>query len=141
MIPAPGKTLADLALRIMTDLAPELGSNFSQADAGLITGLLLTMAQDYERAVDNRMRDMADMRALFAGLDTEVPGADGRQAFLAKTPASFRLNDITALHAEGFERLIELHAWAETADPELDAAIWAFLRAHSERNKFDLPNM
>ena len=26
-------------------------------------------------------------------------------------------------------------------NPELDAAIWAFLRAHSERNKFDLPNM
>ena len=45
MIPAPGKTLADLALRIMTDLAPELGSNFAQADAGLIAGLLLTMAQ------------------------------------------------------------------------------------------------
>ncbi len=141
MIPAPGKTLADLALRIMTDLAPELGSNFAQADAGLITGLLLTMAQDYERAVDNRLQDLAEMRALFADLDANVPGADARRAFLEKTPASFTVSDVTKLHAEGFERLIELHAWAEAESSELDAAIWQFLRAHSERNKFDLPNM
>lgn len=145
MIPAPGQTLRDLATRIATDLLPSLSTPFSQADAGLITGLLMTMAEDYERAVDNRMRDIAEMRALFeetaANKPADIPGSDARAAFLHQAPASFHLADVTALHAEGFTLLIELHAWAEDAhETELEEAIWALLRTHSERNKFELPN-
>ena len=141
MIPAPGKTLSDLALRIATDLMPALNTNFTQADAGLITGLLLTMAQDYERAVDNRMQDMLEINALFAELRPDVPGHEARQTYLAKAPASYHLHDVTALHAEAFEHLIEVHAWAEDNDLAVSDTIWQLLRAHSERNKFDLPNM
>ncbi len=141
MIPAPGKTLADLALRIATDLMPALNTEFTQADAGLITGLLLTMAQDYERAVDNRMQDMQEINALFAKLSADVPGHEARQTYLAKAPASYHLDHVTALHGEAFEHLIDVHAWAEEHDATLNAAIWELLRAYSERNKFDLPNM
>ena len=63
MIPQPAATLADLAMRISTHIGPATTDNFAQADCGLITGLLLAMAQDVERAVDNRMQDLAQMKA------------------------------------------------------------------------------
>ena len=141
MIPFPGKTLADIAVRIATDLLPSLSSTYAQADAGLITGLLLTMSQDYERAVDNRMQDMQEISSLFATLDESIPGHAARSAYLQQKPASFHLAEVTRLHADAFSCLTDLHAWAETNDATLDATIWQILRAHSERNKYELPNL
>ena len=48
------------------------------------------------------------------------------------------LSDINALHDEGMRLLIELHAWAETADEGLNLRIWEFLSEHTERHKFEL---
>ena len=139
MIPDPGKTLTDIALRIANTIAPDARSNFVQADAGLISGLLLTLGQDYERAVDNRMQDIADMRAIFERYVDIAPLGAALRDFVLRAPKSYRLRDIHEVHAEGFRLLIELHAWSEEHDADLDVEIWDLLRAHSERNKFDLP--
>ena len=142
MIPTPRKTLSDIATRIVTHLVPDLQSEYGQADGGLITALLLTLAQDYERAVFNRMTDIEEMQALFgAHLDkrADADQADSLRAYMSAKPETLMLDDVTKLHARGFELLIELHAWSEQHDAELDGEIWRFLRRHSERNRFDIP--
>ena len=48
-------------LVVATDILPATNSNFAQADSGLISGLLLSMAQDYERAVFNPMADIDEI--------------------------------------------------------------------------------
>ncbi len=147
MIEQPGQTLTDLAQRLAMRLLPELNGAFYQADAGLITALLLALAQDFERAVDNRMRDVSEMQNLFAGAQQALRenGAGalaGRlQDFAGEQPDSLRLADVDRLHAAGFNLMIELHAWAEQHNPQLDKDIWLLLQRHCERNKFELPNL
>jgi hypothetical protein len=139
MIPYPGRTLTDIALRIVNTIAPDAQSNFVQADAALISGLLLTLGQDYERAVDNRLQDIAAMRSIFARFTDIEPLGEELGAFVGRVPESFKLRDVNDVHAAGFDLLIRLHAWSEQHDADLDVAIWELLRAHSERNKFDMP--
>ena len=138
MIPYPSQTLADIAQRIATHLLPELDSEFAQADAGLIMGLLLTFSQDYERAIDARMEDIKDMQTLFAALPADTPALEKMRAYVGQAPASLKLADVNQLHGEGLRHLIAVHAWAEAHDEDLDQAIWQLLRRHSERHKFEL---
>ena len=146
MIPYPGKTIADLALRIATDIAPATNSNFAQADSGLITGLLLAVAQDYERAVFNPMADIDEIRVLCQQI-IELPEADREkftampacEAFVDAQPRSLMLADVTALHAQALNLLIDIHTWAEEHHDNLNLEVWRLLRRHSERHKFDIP--
>ncbi len=144
MIPYPSRTLTDIALRIATHLMPDLQTEYGQADAGLLTGLLLTFAQEYEREVYHRLIVIVEIQALFETRtdklsDGDAPDIEAIRAFTRAAPASLKLDDVTACHAEGFNLLIELHAWAEQHDAELELEIWRLLRRHSERNKFDMP--
>ena len=140
MIPKPAASLTDLAVRLATHIAPGLQDNFRQADAGLLTGLFLTFAQDFERSVGSQMVDIGEMQAIFAAATASPMASDCKRLSAAK-PQSFYLADVTACHAECSELLIEVHAWAELHDDALNLKIWRYLRAHSERHKFELPNL
>lgn len=142
MIPRPTIALADLATRIVTHIAPQLTSKFAQADSALISGLLLTMAHDYENGVYNRMADIDEVKELFnlaitQGAEHPTVNLEKLREFIGQTPESLRLADVTCFHAQGFELLISLHTWAEQHDENLNLEIWRFLRRHAERNKFD----
>jgi hypothetical protein len=142
MIPQPSKSLTDLALKLATAIAPETTSRFAMSNTGMISMLMLALAQDSERAVANRMADIDDMKALFQSEAAgAAPGADLRAAYCSRAPDGLLLSQMDTFHGEGFEVLIELHAWAELHDPRLNDAIWGFLRTHTERNKFELPSL
>ncbi|MCB1685040.1 MAG: hypothetical protein R3E82_00510 [Pseudomonadales bacterium] len=127
----------DIAVKLATDIGPQLTSKYHAASSGMMTMLLLALAQDADRAVANRFADVAELRDLFkAGSD--APGAEARGAFTASEPAGLLLSQVTDWHSKGMSLLIELHAWAEVHDPELDRQIWDFLRNHTERNRFDV---
>jgi hypothetical protein len=141
MIPKPAQALADLALKLATGIAPETASAYAQANTGMISALLLALAQDSERATANRLDDIADMKHLFsdaARLFPSAAGADARAAFCADAPAGYRISELDAFHARGMVALIDLHAWSERHAPPLAQRIWDFLRAHTERNRFDV---
>lgn len=140
MIPRLSQGLADLAGKLATAIAPETSSRFAMANTGMISMLLVALAQDAERAVASRMTDIADMKALFRAAP-KCAGADARQAFCARTPDSLRLTDVDALHADGLRLMIALHGCAEEADPALDRQIWDFLLRHTERHRLDLPGL
>jgi hypothetical protein len=141
MIPKPAQALADLALKLATGIAPETASAYAQANTGMISALLLALAQDSERAAANRLDDIADMKRLFSdatGLYPGAPGGAARDAFCADQPAGYRISELDAFHARGMLALIDLHAWSERHAPPLAQQIWDFLRAHTERNRFDV---
>ena len=139
MIPKPGQTLIDLATRLATHVVPDVNTNFGQADSGLISGLLITLGQEFERSVDNAMQDIDELKVLFATLDENIPGHAERDRFRETALSSLHLTDVTQLQASGLECLIALHEWAESNDEALDVTIWQFLRRHTERGKFDFP--
>ncbi len=133
MIPEPGRALTDLAMRLLLTIAPQTSNTFAAADSSLVGQLMLTMAQEFERAIATRMQDIDELRDLFA---SAAPNAE-RDAFQSAAPASLHLRDVNRLHDEGMRLLIELHTDIELSDPALNGRIWNFLRAHSERHKFD----
>jgi len=146
MIPSPGQTLTDIAVRIATHLMPALNSNFTQADSGLITALLLAFGQDFERAIYNRMTDIDEIKTVCAQVRESpiddrsgLPSQQELDDFMQQTPTTLMLADVNELHAHAMELLIRIHAWAENHDSDLDRQVWRLLRHHCERNKFDLP--
>jgi hypothetical protein len=144
VIPHPSKALADLAAKLAQSIAPETTSSFAMANTGLISMLMLAMAQDSDRAVANRVADIEDMKRIFAKAAADHPDAPGaavRANFCMSSPTGLRVSELDPFHAEGLAALIDLHAWAETHAPPLSYAIWDFLVAHTERNRFDLPGV
>ncbi|MDZ7670127.1 MAG: hypothetical protein U5Q16_12140 [Gammaproteobacteria bacterium] len=140
MIPRLSQGLADLAGKLASGIAPETTSRFAMANTGMIAMLLGALAQEAERAVASRMTDISEMKDLFAALDADAGDpaqSQARREFLARQPASLALGDVEALHAEGLELLIALHAWAEDADADLNRKIWDFLLRHTERHRLD----
>ena len=133
MIPAPGQALNDLAMRLMLSIAPQTANTFAAADSMLVGQLMLTLSQEFERAVDTRMQDIDELQVLFSQARPDA----ARNRFATITPASFHLQDVNALHDVGMRLLIELHTEVELTDPDLNLLIWLFLREHSERHKFN----
>lgn len=133
MIPEPGRALSDLAMRLLLTIAPQTANTFAAADSMLVGQLMLTLSQEFERAIATRMQDIDELRELF----THAPPLAARSRFATATPASLHLRDVNHLHDEGMRLLIELHAETELTDPNLNLRIWEFLRAHSERHKFN----
>ncbi len=144
MITRLSEGLAALAGKLATGIAPETSSRYAMANTGMIATLLAAMAQDAERAVHTRMADIDEMKALFASVErgpADAAQARARTAFCSREPTSLKLSDVEALHREGLELLIELHAWAEEADEALNERIWDFLIRHTERHRLDLPSV
>jgi hypothetical protein len=139
VIPRLSQGLADLATKLATAIAPETTSRFAMANTGMISMLLTALAQDAERAVANRMTDIEEMKALFGESGAPAAeGADARADFGTRQPASLRVSDVDALHAEGLQLLIRLHEWAEANDEALNRQIWDFLVRHTERHRLDV---
>ncbi|MEM7099351.1 MAG: hypothetical protein AAF541_13900 [Pseudomonadota bacterium] len=138
-MPKPQATLTSIAMRIATHILPVAESEYAQADAGLITQLLMTAAEDFERAVDVRMQDIQDIQEVLRIHADQLPNPAWLE-ILDKMPVSWKLSDVSALHDEALAILIELHAWAEgLGDQSLNREIWHLLRIHSERHKYALP--
>lgn len=137
MIPHPGRALADLAQKLALTVAPDTGSSYTAANAGMISMLLIALSQETEQAVNHRLQDGEALRRLFESAgDPETQGA--RDVFSASQPSSMALTEVTAWLNEGLALLIDLHAWAEDFDPDLNLRIWDFLFQHTERYKIDL---
>ena len=111
MIPAPDKALTDLAVKLATSLMPEIGSAYGAANAGMLSMLLMALAQDYDRAVANRYADIEQLRGLFSAANNP-PMAKRLNEFSSSQPISMALSDVSAWHGAGMTLLIELHAWA-----------------------------
>lgn len=139
MIPNGKSSLEHLAMKLMTSVAPQTTSTYTAANTGLIAMLLQCLAQDYDRAAEARLTDIDEIKALLAfvpaGVDSDL--AARIELFRAARPASFRVTDVTALHAEALSLLTRVHEHAENAQlKSLDEQIWHFLERMADRHAF-----
>lgn len=142
MITRPDRVLHDLAGKLMQDITLDITSRYGQANAVMMADLMHVLAEQAEWAVANRHADLEALRALFTReAAAGAPGAAARRRFCDRQPASLRLSDVDALHAEGLRLLIALHRWAEAEDAALDRAIWQFLHDHAARNRLEVSTL
>jgi hypothetical protein len=137
LIPQTGRALADLAQKLALSVTPDIQTGYSAANAGMISLLMFALAQETESAISRRLEDGDALRELFdsSGAKTIQAALD---AFSASQPMNMTATEVTAWLNKGLSLLVELHAWAEDNDTELDQRIWAFLYQHTERHKIDL---
>ena len=134
MIPNTDDALRMLCQRLMTQLLPDLKTEYSQAD-GMLLGLLMNaIADEVASGINYRMEDIADMaRLLKRGSAFHNTGNLADQ-----TPTSFKLKDVNALHDRFTHELIKLHEIVECTGIEeaagLDREIWRYLGTTAERH-------
>jgi len=142
MIPRPQQALSDLAMKLMTSVAPDTQSAYAASNAGMIAMLMQCLAQEFDRAALVRTQEIDELTALFQSLRDVPPEDLARRiaAYLRGSAESLRIEHLNARHAQGMELLIELHAWAEThRAEELDREIWSFLTRHADRHAYQVP--
>ena len=134
MIPNTDDALRMLCQRLMTQLLPDLKTEYSQAD-GMLLGLLMNaIADEIASGINHRMEDIADMARLL-----KQGSAFNNTGNLAdQTPASLNLRDVNALHDQFTRELIKLHEIVEHAVTEkaagLDREIWRYLGTTAGRH-------
>lgn len=150
MIPRLHDAVHSLAARTMAHIVPALSDPYAAADAGLVAALLVAVAQEAERGVAARLADIAELRPLFReGIEVLGDGviATRLRSLLDRTPDDYTLSVLDEEHSAWLEALADLHELLEAAPAQadaaaaarLDAAIWRFLRTHTERHAFQLP--
>ena len=134
MIPNTDDALRMLCQRLMTQLLPDLKTEYSQAD-GMLLGLLMNaIADEIGSGIHHRMEDIADMAGLLKqGNAFHVTGN-----LSAQTPTSLNLKDVNALHDQFTRELIKLHENLERIGTEeateLDREIWRYLETTAGRH-------
>ena len=124
MTPDVSSVLSELAGLLVRNAAPEVPDAERASALGLSSMLLALAAEVWDGAAENLVQEN---RALAVLLDDEA------------SEASLRLSALRAENARLRARLIEAHIAAERAgDAARDEAIWAELRASTERRKLSV---
>ncbi len=132
---------------LLTDVAPQLGGEYSLGSVGLIAMTIGMAAREFDRAADIRIAENREMRALFAEAATLVEDS-GLKARLSEAAASsdtsFRVSALNAANDALAALLIDLQAAVEETRAgwagAFEAKIWDYLVAAAERRKVVLPS-
>jgi hypothetical protein len=147
MKPSLTDVLMNAAGTLGTGVAPHLlDKPYALGHIGAIGVLLVFVAQESERAVENAVADNAEMRAIFATA-TKAALPEGLKQAVAKAAggqdASLNLRVLEASNAALKAVLVALHEAADDSIApwarELQHAIWAHLKASMERRALALP--
>ena len=134
MIPNTDNALRMLSQRLMNQLLPDLKSQYCQSDGMLVGLLMMAIADEVATGIDNRMKDVADMKTLL------VKGGSYHDADTAVSsgPLSLSLKDVNQLHDELTGHLIQLHIQVEkdgsAEAAELNSDIWRYLETTAGRH-------
>ena len=147
MKPDAAAVLADLALRLATEIAPQVQPAYLAGSLALTGAVLGAGAEEFDRAAARRIEENAAVRALFnQAEDLELPGdLAGRLKILASgADTDLRVSTLEAGNAALRAALIELHAAVEVSrEPSaaaLNMAIWRELAASTERRRLSGAN-
>jgi len=124
MTPNVSSVLAELAHLLVRNAAPGIPEG-ERATALTLSSMLLGIASEvWDSEAENLVRENRALAALLTDTAAE---------------ASLRLSDLRTENMRLRAQLIEAHIAAETAgDADREAAIWAELRASTERRKLSV---
>lgn len=147
MKPEVGTVMQGFFGTLLGDIAPHLNAEYSMGNVGIMGMMMFMTAEEYDRAADIRAAENAEMRSLFSHAAALV--ADGAlkaklAAAASEKDGSLRVTALNVRNAALAGLLIELQAHVETSDaswaPNLEARIWDYLVAATERRKLPLPS-
>jgi len=147
MIPDAPTVLGGIARSMMMDLAPEVTSAYGQQTIQLGSGLLMMIAQEFDRAAARLAEENAAIVAVFRAAAPVITDAELRAELQRQTQPLQVALQVSALQARNRELrtlLTRLHAHVESlatpAAGAVDEQIWQELVASVARRHLDLAN-
>jgi hypothetical protein len=145
MTPEAGAALQIMMGTLMMEVAPNMRDDYRRANVNLLAVAAAFIAQEIDRAVEVRVWENAEMRAIFARAGALVANGalrDRLEAAAATLDTSLRVSQLTAANNDLRRLLIELQAGLEElqASPaaEVNRAVWAFLRESAQRRAIQI---
>lgn len=143
MIPHPASALTMLSGRLMTQLLPDLKSEYCMSDGMLIGLLMNALADELGSGIDTRIQDVKEMQQLFRSAVSVLEAGElpaNLESLIDAQPDNLTLDVINDLHDSLTQVLIELHELVDNdADSEacisLNKDIWAYLERQSQRHQ------
>lgn len=129
MIPSVPAVLVDLAGKVMANAMPDANPTDRAATLGLSAMLMGLAAEAWDGAAHNLVMENRAIRGLLARGAAHVPPPEERPE------DDFRLSALAAENARLRAALITLQIAVEGRDEAMNDAIWAELRASTERRK------
>jgi hypothetical protein len=137
MIPHVRDAIQALSQKILTQVLPQVGSNYVMSDTAMIGMLLSALAQEAESGVSRRLTDMMGMAEIFGAAEAlgfTVPHAELNLSDMS--PAGFEMHEVNRMHDQMTLALIELHGQIEqdANHEDLNEQIWRYLSAMHDRH-------
>ncbi|WP_339831749.1 hypothetical protein [uncultured Parvibaculum sp.] len=133
---------------LLMDVAPHLNAEYSMGNVGIMGMMMFMTAEEHDRAAEIRVAENTEIRALFGEAarvveDTGLKTRLGEAA--ASCDASLRIKALDQSNAALSGLLVELQAHVETSKAAwagpLEARIWDYLVAATERRKLPFPSL
>jgi hypothetical protein len=137
MKPEVDQILGLSAQQLMGQVVPLLPNSFAMGSVSVLGMMMTFAAQEYERGADIRVRENADMRALFREAAGTVSDADLKAQLLSAAETrdpSLAISALNLANADLRRLLIRLQAHAEEkGERALQRRIWDVLKASAGR--------
>ncbi len=134
MIPYTDDSLRMLASRLLTQLLPELRSEYAMSDGALVGLLMMAIADEMGEGIERRLQDISQMQRLIVDSGSELVTQESK--LLASSPENYTLAAVNQLHDALTRLLIRVHEDAEDQlDVRLQQQIWDYLRDTANRHK------
>lgn len=132
--------------RILTDIAPQLNTEYAVGSASVIGLMMLQTATEFDRAVENLVKENEAMRAIFADAVPHVADSGLRErldAAAQQADTGLRVSALETSNEALKALLIDLHAHVENAEGSwgriMEARIWAELSRAAEARRLPHP--
>lgn len=133
---------------LLMDVAPHLNAEYSMGNVGIMGMMMFMTAEEHDRAAEIRVAENTEMRALFGEAAQSVENAALKAKLadaVASGDASLRIKALDQSNAALSGLLVELQAHVETSKAAwagpLEARIWDYLVAATERRKLPFPSL
>lgn len=148
MKPDVGTVMQGFFTTMLGEIAPHLNAEYSMGNIGIMSMMMFMTAEEYDRAADIRATENREMRSLFSHAATLISDKTLKTKLTraaAEKDMSLRVKALNASNAGLCNLLIELQAHAEASDApwarSLEARIWDYLVAATDRRKLPLPSL
>jgi len=141
MKPETDQILMFSAIKLASEYAPLIPTQYGQGMAQVVAALMFMSAQEYERAADIRVSENVDMRALFKFLAPQIADAELRrdmETAAATREESLRISSLNTTNEALRKVLIALHAHLEETGADTKP-VWDVLKAMASRRVLSLP--
>lgn len=143
MKPEADQILGLCAFQLLGTLSPLLPDSYAQGTASLIAFMMMLSAQEYGRAADIRVKENADMRALFAKAAPKLRDAELKSNLEEAARGNEASLEISVLDVENYKLrrlLIALHEHVDGAnDVSASKEIWSLLKRMADRRHLKVP--